>query len=53
MQKFARKKLHNALALPILIYGNEIGTIKIIQNERSTAIKFFRIAAEYFLFDHK
>ena len=55
VQKFSRKKLHNALALPILIYvGAKFGPLREIQKRMiSTAIKFSRIAAEYFLFYHR
>jgi hypothetical protein len=46
IQKFSRTKVNNALALPVLTYCSEIGTLKEYSKRIiPTAIKFFRIAA--------
>jgi hypothetical protein len=47
--------MYNALAVPILLYGSEIWTLRQKDKERLTSvgIKFFRKTAGYTLFDHK
>jgi hypothetical protein len=54
VQKSSRLKVYNALALPILVYGSEIWTLRQKDKKRLTSIeiKFFRTAG-YTLFDHK
>jgi hypothetical protein len=48
-------KVYSALALPILLYGSEIWTLRPKDKKRLTLIKikFFRRTAGYTLFDHK
>jgi hypothetical protein len=54
VQKSARIKAYTALALPILLYGSEIWTLRQKEKRRLTLIemKLFRTAG-YTLFDHK
>jgi hypothetical protein len=53
--KFSRKKVYNALVLPILLYGSEICTLRKKDKKRLTSIKmkFCRRTAGYSLLDHK
>jgi hypothetical protein len=55
VQKSLKIKIYNTLALPTLLYGNEIWTLKQKDKNRLTSgeMKFFRRTAEYALFDHK
>jgi len=56
VQKISRIKVHNAPALPILLYGSENRTRKKKKDEKrltSIEIKFFRKTAGYTLFDHE
>jgi hypothetical protein len=48
-------KVYNALALPIVPYGSEIWTLKLMDKKRLTLIemKVFRQTAGYTHFDHK
>jgi hypothetical protein len=54
IQKSSRIKIHNALALPILLHGSEILTLRQKDKNRltPTEMKFFRRAG-CTLFDHK
>lgn len=54
MQIFSRTEAHNALTLPIPLYGSEIWTLRQKDKKRLTSpeMKFFRTAG-YTLFDHK
>ena len=53
--KKTRIKLHNTLALPVLLYGSETWTIKAIDARRITAagIKYMRRTAGYTWADYK
>ena len=55
VQKFSRINVYNALALPILLYGSEIWTLRKKDEKQSQSIemKFFRRIAGYIIFDHK
>jgi hypothetical protein len=55
VQKFSNIKGYNALALPILLYGSEIWTLRKMDKKRLTSIeiKLFRRTAGYTLFGHK
>jgi hypothetical protein len=55
VQKFSRIKLHKGLALPILLYGSELWTLRQKDKNRLTSIemKIFRRTARYRLFGHK
>ena len=57
-QKTVKKttiKLHNTLALPVLLYGSEIGTVKASDGRRITAaeMKYVRITAGYTWADYR
>ena len=47
--KKTRIKLHNTLALPVLLYGSETGTVKASDGRRITAaeMKYMRRSAGY------
>jgi len=54
-QKTLRIKLYNTLALPVLLYGSEIWTIKARDARRITAaeLKYVRRTAGYTWTDYK
>jgi hypothetical protein len=55
VQNSSRIKVYNALALPILLHGSEIGTLR--QKDKklltSTESKSLRRTVGYIFFDHK
>jgi hypothetical protein len=56
VQKFSKIKVYNALALPILLFGSEIWTLRKKKDKKrltSIEIKVLRRTAEYTLFGHK
>jgi hypothetical protein len=55
VQKFSKIKVYITQVLPRLLDCNEIWILKRKNKKRLTSskIKFFRITAEYTLFDHK
>jgi hypothetical protein len=55
VQRSTRLKLYKTLALPALLYGSEIWTIKQFDKNRlrTAEMKYLRRTAEYTLLDHK
>jgi hypothetical protein len=55
VQRSTRLKLYKTLALPTLLYGTEIWTIKHCDKNRlrTTEMKYLRRTAGYTLLDHK
>jgi hypothetical protein len=55
IQKSSRIKIYNTLALPILVYGSKIWTLRQKDKNQptSTEMRFFKTTAGFTLFDHK